>query len=100
MSQNKTIAQIAGNGRLSIPAKQRRELRLEAGGKVVLELVDGRLVVSPIRKVLRDIQDEVAKYLPPGSSPPGGGSPPVGSMVDDFLAEKREEVRREEERYG
>ncbi len=89
MSQNKTIAQIAGNGRLSIPAKQRRELGLEAGGKVVLELVDGRLVVSPIRKVLRDIQDEVAKYLPPG-----------GSMVDDFLAEKREEVRREEERYG
>jgi bifunctional DNA-binding transcriptional regulator/antitoxin component of YhaV-PrlF toxin-antitoxin module len=89
MTQFRKISRIDGNGRLVLPARQRKALGLEDGGAVVMDIIDGHLVVQPMDQVLADIQAQVRKYL----------GPATGHEVDDFIAERRAEARQEEARY-
>lgn len=79
---------MAGNGRLVIPAKQRKQLGMEAGGLMVARVVDGELILRPVAKVLAEIQATVAR-LKPG----------LVTTVDQFIAERREEAAREEAKW-
>ena len=88
MSQKNLPVRMARNGRLSVPAKFRKALGLEDGGMVVLSLQDGEVRIRPIGVVLAEVQAMVAPYLKAS-----------GDSVEQFLADKRAEVAREELEY-
>jgi AbrB family looped-hinge helix DNA binding protein len=88
MSQKNVPVRMAANGRLSVPARLRKALGLEAGGVVVLTLQEGEIRIRPIRTVLNEVQAMVAPYLKSS-----------GDTVEQFLADKRAEVAREETEY-
>ena len=85
MGRDSVLVKVAGNGRLSIPAKQRKLIGLDDGGLVVARVEDGELRLRPVRAVLADIQARVSEHL--------AGS---GETVDRFLADRREEAARDE----
>jgi bifunctional DNA-binding transcriptional regulator/antitoxin component of YhaV-PrlF toxin-antitoxin module len=78
---------MSPNGRLSIPARQRKALGLENGGMVVSALENGELRIRPIAAVLAEVQAMVAPYLKAS-----------GDTVDQFIADKRAEAVREEQK--
>jgi AbrB family looped-hinge helix DNA binding protein len=88
MSQKNLPVRMAPNGRLSVPAKFRKALGLEEGGMVVLSLQDGEIRIRPIGVVLAEVQAMVAPYLKAS-----------GDSVEQFLADKRAELAREELEY-
>jgi AbrB family looped-hinge helix DNA binding protein len=77
---------INENGRILIPSAIRDQMALKAGDSVVLTLENGVLRVESYLAVVRKIQEDFAPFRKPGVS-----------VVDEFLAEKREEARREME---
>jgi antitoxin PrlF len=85
MGHEFSIARVAENGRLSIPAKQRRALGLEHGGLVVLEIEDGELRVRPVEEVVAALRAMVRHDVRNRE----GAS-------DRLLALRREEVARED----
>jgi antitoxin PrlF len=88
MSQKNQPVRMAANGRLSVPARFRKALGLDQGGMVVLSLQDGEIRIRPIGVVLAEVQAMVAPYLKAS-----------GDTVEQFLADKRAEVAREERQY-
>jgi AbrB family looped-hinge helix DNA binding protein len=85
MSYKNLPVRMAANGRLSVPAKFRKALGLEEGGMVVLSLQDGEIRIRPVGVVLAEVQAIVAPYRQAS-----------GDTVEQFLADKRVEVAREE----
>ena len=83
MGHDTVMVRIAENGRLSIPAKQRKLLGLEDGGLVVARVEGGELHLRPVRALLADLQEQVSQYL--------AGS---GESVERFLADRPQEVSR------
>ncbi len=77
---------IGRQGRLVVPAPLRRELGLEAGDVLVTRTEDDRLILEPRSAVLSRIRSRFAAV------------PKDVSLVDDLLAERRAEARREAER--
>ncbi len=84
MGHDSVLVKVAGNGRLSIPAKQRKLIGLDDGGLLVARVQDGELRLRPVRAVLADIQARVSERL--------AGS---GETVDRFLADRRAEAARD-----
>ena len=75
--------QIGSDGRVLIPAELRRQMRLESGGMVNAELVDGELrLLSPAVAL-----DRLERLFAPLRAGP--------SLVDELLAERRAEAARE-----
>lgn len=85
MGHDRTLVKIAGNGRLSIPARQRRLLNLERGGLMVAEVQDGELRLRPARAVLAELREKVSADLARS-----------GDSVDQFIADRRAEAARDE----
>src|SRR5262245_37426669 len=81
-------ATIGEGGRLVIPAEMRKAMGITPGDTVSLRLEEGALrVVSP--KMAREaVQKFALKWKKHGTS-----------EVDEFLAERREEARRVDERF-
>ncbi|MBS1784372.1 MAG: AbrB/MazE/SpoVT family DNA-binding domain-containing protein [Acidobacteria bacterium] len=77
-------ATLTQGGRLVLPAKVRSQLHLEDGDRLVIEVHGDSLTVTPVRVKIQEAQKLVAKYIKPG-----------GSLVDDLLAERRQEFARE-----
>ncbi len=69
---------------MNIPAQIRREVGLEHGGPVLVSVVDGEIRMRVLRRALLDLQAEAGSVF--------AGS---GETVDRFLAERREEARRD-----
>lgn len=77
------------NGRVILPVELRRTLGLAKGDRVLIE-ADGEDVVLTTAKLRRRrAQAMVARYIKPEDG-----------VVDAFLAEKREEARRETEKIA
>ena len=57
-------ARLAEGGRLVIPAEFRRELALNPGESVVLDVRDGELRVRSLRRAVERAQAMVRAYLP------------------------------------
>ena len=85
MRQDSALVKVAENGRLSIPARQRKQIGLDKGGLMVARVENGELRLRPVRAVLAEIQAEARQYL--------AGS---DDTVDRFLADRREEAARED----
>jgi len=79
-----TRARVNNNGRLVIPAQFREALGIKAGDLVVVRLEDDELRVMTIKRRLQRAQQIVRKYIKPGVS-----------LVDELLAERRAEARKE-----
>jgi AbrB family looped-hinge helix DNA binding protein len=75
---------IGPQGRVVIPADLRRELGLEPGETLMAHVESGRLVLEPRREILARLRSELRAATPSGTS-----------MVDELLAERRREARRE-----
>ncbi|MBI3975819.1 MAG: AbrB/MazE/SpoVT family DNA-binding domain-containing protein [Armatimonadetes bacterium] len=71
-------------GRLVIPAAYREALGLKEGDEVTLWLGEDELHVIPSDRVLKRAQALVRRYVPAGHS-----------LVDELIAERRQEARRE-----
>ncbi len=81
---------MAENGRLSIPARQRKQLGLEDGGMVITRVENGELRIRPVRAVLAELQDKVSGRLAAAGVKPGE------RLSDQLIADRREEAAREE----
>ena len=76
---------VQENGRMILPLDLRRRLGLDRGGRLVIEAEGDAIALTTARARRRRAQEIASKYL-------GGDG---GSVVDEFLAEKREAARRE-----
>jgi AbrB family looped-hinge helix DNA binding protein len=79
-------AKVNENGRILIPAAIREQMGVKAGDDMVLTLEDGVLRVESYRAIIRKIQEEMQQYKKPGVL-----------VSEEFIAERREEARRERE---
>ena len=75
---------VGPKGRIVVPAALRRELGMEEGADVVVRAERGRLVVQPRAVALSRLRAVVRRAVPDDVS-----------LVDELLAERRDEVRRE-----
>lgn len=78
---------LAANGRICIPADVRTRLGLRDGDTLTLDETDEGLVLRTVEQRVRSAQAIVRDMMK------GKGE----FTVDDFLREKRDEVRRDEE---
>ena len=76
---------VDAQGRVVIPVEVRREFGIEPGQVVTAVVENGQLVISSFDRWLADLR-ALFKDVPNR-----------GSMVDELIADRREEVRREEE---
>jgi AbrB family looped-hinge helix DNA binding protein len=81
MGHETCVVRVAANGRLSVPAKQRKQLGLENGGLVVLRVEGDDLHIRPVRAVLAELQERVRRALPDSHD-----------VVDRFIADRRKEA--------
>jgi AbrB family looped-hinge helix DNA binding protein len=75
---------IGPQGRVVIPAELRRELGIEPGETLMAHVEPGRLVLERRGEILSRLRSELRAATQPGTS-----------MVDELLAERRREARRE-----
>ncbi len=88
MDQESALVRVAENGRLSIPARQRKLLGLAEGGLVVSRVENGELRIRPVLEVLASLQARVRRHAAGAES-----------SVDLLLAMRREEVAREDQEF-
>jgi len=75
---------IVDGGRLVIPASFRRELGLQVGDTVVMEMVDGELRVRSRDAAIAEIQKLVRGLVTDGVS-----------IVDELISDRRAEAAKE-----
>jgi AbrB family looped-hinge helix DNA binding protein len=73
-------------GRILIPAALRRKLSIQSGSQVLLTWDNRQIHLTTPEMALREAQDRVARLVPRHVS-----------LVDELIAERRAEVRRESE---
>lgn len=83
MKHHATV-RVGEQGRLVIPVELRRSLGIKPGETLVARVEDGRLVLERREVIL----DRVRSWF--------AGIPSDVSLVDELIAERREEARREE----
>ena len=74
-------ARLAEGGRLVIPAEFRRELALNPGESLVLDIRDGELRVRSLRRAVERAQALVRQYVPEGAR-----------LSDELIQERRAEA--------
>jgi AbrB family looped-hinge helix DNA binding protein len=80
-----SIVTIEASGLLGLPLEIRERHGLREGSQVVIEEEGDALVIRPLPLVVAEIQEMTRKMLPDNS----------GVSVDDFLADRRAEAKRE-----
>jgi AbrB family looped-hinge helix DNA binding protein len=75
---------IDEEGGIAVPAEFLRDMGLQAGDAVVVEIGEGELRVRPLAADVRRAQDLARPLMPEGSSP-----------VDELIAERRAEAARD-----
>jgi AbrB family looped-hinge helix DNA binding protein len=81
---NELRTSIAENGRIVIPASFRQALGIEPGEELILRLEDDELRITTPRLRLARVQKLIRQYIPAERS-----------LVDELIAERREEAKRE-----
>lgn len=75
---------VTQGGRIVIPAEMRRQLGIEIGENVNLELESDSVKVTTSHAALRRIQNSLKKLVPEGVS-----------LVDELIADRRKEAKNE-----
>lgn len=81
-------AVLGADGRLLIPAAIRDAAGIKRGEKVILRVEGGKVTVESRAASLRSLVGMFAHLKKPGES-----------VVDEFLAERRAEAKREDEEW-
>jgi AbrB family looped-hinge helix DNA binding protein len=79
-----TRVRINENGRVVIPAAFREALGIKPGDEIILRFEDDELRITTMKRRIERAQRRARRYLKPGVS-----------LVDELLAERREEAKRE-----
>jgi AbrB family looped-hinge helix DNA binding protein len=81
---------LGDRGRIVLPAAVRKELDLEPGSKMTIDVEeDGTIRLRPYAAIARSSMGMLADIAPPDVS-----------LVDELIAERRREAKREEERFA
>jgi AbrB family transcriptional regulator, stage V sporulation protein T len=85
-------AKVISGGKVVIPAELRREFGIKDGDSLIFDRsADGSgMALKTYAQVVKEVQAEVRRL----SKPDDGGS-----IVDELLADRREDARREREKY-
>ena len=75
---------ILANGRIVIPAKMRSAMLIDGSGDLTARVVEGELRMLTPKAAVRKLQKRMREKVPEGVS-----------VVDDLIAERRAEARRE-----
>lgn len=78
-------ARIDRAGRILIPSKLRKELKVGPGDSMVLETKGDELHLRPYRTAIREAQAIIAQYIPDRDR----------SLVDELIAQRRKQVEGE-----
>ncbi|MGN6583585.1 MAG: hypothetical protein ACTHJV_07770 [Rhizobiaceae bacterium] len=82
----KARIQIGAGGRIVVPADMRASMGVSEGDTLFARVIDGELHLFSQDAAIRKAQALVRQYVPEGVS-----------LVDELIAERREEARRETE---
>ena len=83
-------AKVISGGKLVIPADLRRELGIETGDSLIVDRdSEGHIVLKTRAQLVREVQSTFRALR---------GDDTGGSVVDELLAERREEARRENQK--
>lgn len=86
-SHSSSYVVLGDRGRLVLPAAVRRKLKLEQGSRLQVYVDnDGTLVLRPYAAIVDGLRGSLAHLKKPGES-----------VVDELIAERRQEARREEQ---
>ena len=80
----KTRLKVPKNGRVVIPADFRKALGVASGGEIILQWEDDGARITTMKQNVERAQRHARQYAKPGVS-----------MVDEFIAERREAAKRE-----
>ncbi|WP_089288020.1 MULTISPECIES: AbrB/MazE/SpoVT family DNA-binding domain-containing protein [unclassified Azospirillum] len=75
---------MAENGRLVVPLDMRRAMGLDKGGRVILRVEDGRLIMETVDTAVARVQALARQFGTPGSS-----------LADELIADRRREAANE-----
>ena len=78
------LVQVAENGRMNLPADVRRALGLNGPGRVILTQDENGVLLTTADHALKRIRALAAPFKPEGRS-----------VVDELLADRREEASRD-----
>jgi AbrB family looped-hinge helix DNA binding protein len=77
-------ARVAEGGRVVIPADFRRQLDLQPGAEVILEVADGELRIRSVRRAIERAQALVRRHVPADAS-----------LADELIRDRQEAARVE-----
>ncbi len=84
MTQIETKLHLGKGGRLVVPARLRKALKIKAGDELVVRFENGSIRLIPLQQAVTLAQATIRKYVPKGAS-----------LVDDLIKARREESGRE-----
>jgi AbrB family looped-hinge helix DNA binding protein len=73
--------QIGKSGRMVVPAKMRKALKIKAGDEIVMRLEDNSIRMIPLLQAVNLAQKAVRRYVPQDVS-----------LVDDLILARRQEA--------
>jgi len=79
---------VDGSGRILLPAKVRKQLKLKKGSALIARVNEEQLVLQTRSQVLREVQEVFSRYRPKGGK----------LLSDELIADRRREARHELER--
>lgn len=71
---------ISEGGSVVIPSEYRKQLGLEVGYVVMIQIVDGEMRIFTLAQAIKRAQDIIRRYVPEGRS-----------LSDELIAERRQE---------
>lgn len=77
-------AKVTEGGRVVIPAEFRRQLGLQPGAEVVMDIADGELRIRSVSQAIERAQSLVRRYVGHGTN-----------LADELINERREAGRLE-----
>jgi len=75
---------VPANGRVVIPSDFREALGIAKGGELIFRWEDDELRIATMQRNIERAQRHARQYIKPGVS-----------LVDEFIAERREAAKRE-----
>jgi bifunctional DNA-binding transcriptional regulator/antitoxin component of YhaV-PrlF toxin-antitoxin module len=75
---------LDGSGRILLPAKVRKQLKLKKGSELIARVKEEQLVLQTRSQVLREVQEFFSKRRPAGVL-----------WSDEIIKDRRREARRE-----
>lgn len=72
--------QIFEDGKVVIPSEYRKELGLEVGDEVMIQIVNGEIRIFTLEQAIKRAQEIVRKYIPEGES-----------LSNELIEERRQE---------